>query len=1197
MKVLSCKYFFLLLAFIGLAGGAKATHLVGGSMSYQYVGRLGNGNFQYRVTLKVYRDCDASQVPFDPKISIGVYHASGDKPLASEWEFTKNSEIQVDPPSGVECPNMPNVCLREAIYTRLIDLPGSNFGYHVIWKRCCRNTQNNIRDDMGQTYYAFIPPTSIRNSSPFFNEVPAPYICLNDTTIYLNSARDPDGDSLSYKLVHPWGGLSALKSEFTPPANFPDPEIDKVIYKNQYNPSEPFGANGLAAINSQNGLTTMVPRSEGRFALAIEVTEWRNGQPISKIRLDVQMIVVKCQPNDKPNISPTTGDFNKTITAGNSLCFDVLASDINSGQNVTISARGDVFGGPGWQGPVGTFTKKTAAGSVTSQFCWTPSCQQARNATYNFVVDAIDNGCPPKSRSVTFTIKVDPFTGQQNITGPTKVCEGDLGVEYSVPNTPGNTYKWTITGGNITGPTNQSTVKVNWTTSGAGKVQVVETSASGCVGIPANLNVIVAEKPLPKRIAGQDTVCEFTNNLLYQVTPTIGNTYQWIVVGGTIASSPQPHQIRINWGGIGQGSVMVIETNVAGCPGDTNKYTVIKTRSMLDTLYGSPSVCPNLRGVEYFVIGRPGANYRWFVEGGTLRSGDGTPKIIVDWGGIGIGKVKVIETLKWGCIGDTVPYTVIKNHTLAGYVPKGDDTVCEFTNAVRYEVINTVGSSYYWKVSGGTFVKNDTTHWVLVNWGQTGTGYVEVFETSYDSVSNIPCIGPPMRLNVLITPLPTANEIIGTFELCQLSGTYQYTLNGFAGSTYQWAINGDTSKITGQGTKTISVDWKLDGNFIITVMETTKDSCTSFVVDSLVVVNKKPTTTPILGEDVVCFPNFNNKSYSTTGFANSYFDWFINSGTFNSGQGTPLVNVNWAGQQYNTLQVLETSDKGCAGDTIKLEVFADRPSIKVRYVSVGFPDDRMNIRWELINAPKFNSEFTIQRRTTGVPDSWRDVGKAAGNTITYTETNINTDRTSFDYRIKAKDLCGNDIYSDIHTSILLTGEKLDLYEVMINWSRYQGWEDGVRTYEVHRSNDFETAYTLSKDKGSDTTDGYTDGFDNFNQRYRIRAHENGGNSDTSWSNEVSFDFDPVIWVPNAFTPNDDGINTKFKIVYGSIKNFEITIYDRWGEKLFYTDDITNNWDGTFNGRNCPDGVYIYMLRYSGASNISKSIMGNITLLR
>lgn len=1198
MKLVSVKYLLFTIVVCCIAFSAQATHLVGGSMSYQYIGRLGNGNFQYRVTLKVYRDCAASTVLFDDEITVGAYNNTGSRSLVNAFKFSKLNEIPVDPPKGADCPNPPNVCIREATYSRLIDLPSSNFGYHLIWQRCCRNTQNNIIDDMGQTYYAFIPPTNIRNSSPFFTGVPAPYICVNDTTTYLNGASDPDGDSLSYRLVHPWAGLnSTIPIQNDPPPTL-DLPIDEVRYRNGYNSVIPFGNTGFAAVDANNGLTTMVPRNEGRFALAIEVTEWRNGQPLSTIRLDVQMIVIKCQPNNTPTIAPTSGTFNKTVQAGNTICFDINAQDLDVSQNITISARGEVFGGGNWTGSVATFTKKTAEKSVTSQFCWTPDCNQTRSFPYNFVVDAIDDGCPPRSRSVTFNITVVPFIGQQNITGPINVCEGDLGIEYSVPSTAGNTYKWTVIGGTIAGADNQSSVKVNWGISGAGKVRVIETSAGGCVGTPAEINITIAERPAKRALSGQDTICEFSNNLLYQVTPTINNTYKWFVSGGTIVANPQPHQIRVNWGGIGQGEIKMIETNVAGCPGDTNRFPVLKTRSLLDTLYGSPSVCPNIRGVEYYVDAQSGANYQWFVEGGTLRSGNGTPKIIVDWGDIGFGRVKVIETLKWGCVGDTVYYDVIKNHNLIGVKPIGDSSVCAFTKAQRYEVIYTNGSKYYWTVTGGTIIQDDTTNWILVDWGSAGNGIVEVYETSYDSVNKKPCIGMPVRLPVSINPLPTANDIKGIFELCQLTGVYRYTLNGFAGSTYKWSINGDTSNIQGQGTNTISVDWNLDGKYTIAVQETTKDSCTSFTVDSLVTVNKKPTTGPIIGDKIVCFPLFANHDYSTTGFPTSTYNWFINSGSINSGNLTPLINVDWTGQQDNTLKVLEISDKGCLGDTVSIDVFADHPVLKMRFVSVGFPkDDHMEMKWQLDNAPRFNSDFTIQRRDAGVTDSWRDVGTVSKNDLTFTDKNLNTDNNAFEYRIKAQDLCGQNIFSDVHTSILLTGKKLDLYEVLINWTRYKGWTDGVRTYEVYRSNDFDPSFSVSKDKGSDTTDSYTDGFDNFTQRYRIKAYENGGNGDTSWSNEIFFNFDPVIWVPNAFTPNDDGINSTFKIVYGSIKNFQINIYDRWGNFLFTTKDIRENWDGTFKGKPCPDGVYVYTIKYSGADNINKHLAGNITLLR
>lgn len=1207
MKFTLPKYIVLLFSLCCIALSAKATHLVGGSMSYEYVGRLGNGNFQYRVTLRAYRDCFASTVPFDDQINVAVFQAAGERNLYKVFVFPKASEKSVDPPRGADCPDDPPVCIREAIYSSLIDVPASGFGYHLVWKRCCRNSQQNIIDDMGQTYYAHIPPTNIRNSSPFFTGVPAPYICVNDTTLYFNGASDPDGDSLSYKLVHPWSGLDnqfPLYGESAPIPQKLTLPIEGVIYRNAngYGPVRPFGNTGLATIDPNNGLTTMLSPFQGRFAIAIEVTEWRNGIALSTIRLDVQMIVINCSPNDQPVIAPETGGFNKTVVAGTPICFDISATDIDKNKNgaaqlITLSAKGNIFGGPGWQGPTATFAQKVSAAKVTSQFCWTPSCDQVRSFPYDFIVEAYDDGCPPKTRNATFTVLVEPFIGEQNITGPTNVCAGALNTTYSIPFTANHKYKWTVLGGTIVGADDESSVKVDWNTAGAGKVRVVETNPGGCVGTPAEISVTINPSPPPRNITGNDTVCENANSL-YQVPLVAGSNYQWIVKGGTVVSNPQPNQVNINWGTIGNAEVRMIETNSAGCPGDTNKFPVVITKPLLDTLYGSPYVCPNISGVRYYVNPAKGATYQWKVEGGTLVSGNGTPEIRVDWGDVGIGYVKVVEILKWGCIGDSIRYKVIKNHNLGIITPIGDPSVCEFTQGVSYEVIETNGSSYFWTISGGSKAQDDSSYKVIVDWGQTGNGTVEVYETSYDSVNDKQCISPTKQLPVTINPLPVADEILGTFVLCQSSGTYTYTLNGFQGSSYIWSIDGDTSGITGQGSNTVSVDWNLDGQFTLKVTEITKDSCPGTPVDSIIVVNKKPVTTPIVGDSIVCHPFFTNQSYTTTGFATSTFNWFINSGTINSGNGTPTVNVDWSGQQNNTLEVIEISDKGCLGDTLKLDVFADNPKMKMRFVSVGFPDDRMEMRWELTDAPRFNSDFIVQRRTAGSSGNWADVGTISNTDFTFTDKNINTDVTAYDYRIKALNLCEREIFSDVHTSILLTGKKFndDIYSVLFNWTRYKGW-NAVRNYEVYRSEDFNPAFNLSKDKGSDTTDFYSDGFEYFTQRYRIKAYENGGNGDTSWSNEIFFNFDPVIWVPNAFTPNNDGLNNKFKIVYGSIKTFKINIYDRWGELMFSSDDIDNQWDGTYRGRPCPDGVYIYTIRYTGADNIIKNLAGNITLLR
>jgi gliding motility-associated-like protein len=66
-----------------------------------------------------------------------------------------------------------------------------------------------------------------------------------------------------------------------------------------------------------------------------------------------------------------------------------------------------------------------------------------------------------------------------------------------------------------------------------------------------------------------------------------------------------------------------------------------------------------------------------------------------------------------------------------------------------------------------------------------------------------------------------------------------------------------------------------------------------------------------------------------------------------------------------------------------------------------------------------------------------------------------------------------------------------------------------------------------------------------------------------------------IWVPNAFTPNGDQLNDVFKVEAEAAISFDLTIYNRWGEIIFHTNDIKQGWDGTFRGRPCQEEAYLY----------------------
>jgi gliding motility-associated-like protein len=94
-----------------------------------------------------------------------------------------------------------------------------------------------------------------------------------------------------------------------------------------------------------------------------------------------------------------------------------------------------------------------------------------------------------------------------------------------------------------------------------------------------------------------------------------------------------------------------------------------------------------------------------------------------------------------------------------------------------------------------------------------------------------------------------------------------------------------------------------------------------------------------------------------------------------------------------------------------------------------------------------------------------------------------------------------------------------------------------------------------------------------------------------------------IFVPEAFSPNGDGLNDEFKVFGKHVYNFKMTIYNRWNEVVFHTESKTMDeakfWDGTYKGEPSPDGVYQYEISYTSEERVNetKKITGGIVLLR
>ncbi len=113
--------------------------------------------------------------------------------------------------------------------------------------------------------------------------------------------------------------------------------------------------------------------------------------------------------------------------------------------------------------------------------------------------------------------------------------------------------------------------------------------------------------------------------------------------------------------------------------------------------------------------------------------------------------------------------------------------------------------------------------------------------------------------------------------------------------------------------------------------------------------------------------------------------------------------------------------------------------------------------------------------------------------------------------------------------------------------------------------------------------------------YQVVGFNEYGCSDTA---EVHIDVREQLFLPNAFTPNGDGMNDVFRLEnYGYQGVNAFMIFNRWGEKIFHTIDGTQGWDGTYKDKPADAGVYYYDIRLGLLDGTEQVLKGELTLIR
>ncbi|HYM92519.1 MAG TPA: T9SS type B sorting domain-containing protein [Chitinophagaceae bacterium] len=273
-----------------------ANHITGGQMYYTYLGQS-CGNYQYAVTLLLYRDSLSIGAQLDATAAIAVFDKSTNAMMWSGNVPLAFIEVQHLQSPGACITNPPTVIYQVGHYTVTISVPASPSGYIVAYQRCCRIAGiNNIlgSSTVGATYTADIPGNSVLSNAPVNNSarfigVDTVAICSNYPFRYSFAASDPDGDSLSYYFCDGYVGGSAANAAPNPPA---PPIYPSVPYSGIYGPTDPLGP-GIS-IDSKTGLISGIAPPSGIYEVTVCVTEFRNDFPIATQRKDLQIKVADC---------------------------------------------------------------------------------------------------------------------------------------------------------------------------------------------------------------------------------------------------------------------------------------------------------------------------------------------------------------------------------------------------------------------------------------------------------------------------------------------------------------------------------------------------------------------------------------------------------------------------------------------------------------------------------------------------------------------------------------------------------------------------------------------------------------------------------------------------------------------------------------------------------------------------------------
>jgi gliding motility-associated-like protein len=355
------------------------------------------------------------------------------------------------------------------------------------------------------------------------------------------------------------------------------------------------------------------------------------------------------------------------------------------------------------------------------------------------------------------------------------------------------------------------------------------------------------------------------------------------------------------------------------------------------------------------------------------------------------------------------------------------------------------------------------------------------------------------------------------------------------------------------------------GNYVvpITIYHPSIEGCSGSQEISLQVQVIAAPVTDFTISGTACVGNtlqFNGTSTTSNGVATNQWNWTFGDGGTAAVQN-PMHTYNSAGTFNVNLQTI--ANDGCVADTTKEVLVNARPVVDVvndsLYLCIG--DD---------------ATWTVQNPVAGATYNWYDAatgGTLLGSGTSYTANNITGTTLVYVEGVVAG--CVSDTRKEAVALILptLATPVVVVDSVGSNLLRFR-WNavPGAIGYEVSVNGG--SSWTTPSSGPTGLTHTITNLSVGTTITLQVRAL---GGCLPSESLPVSgTTVTEMVYIPNAFTPNGDGLNDVLRVYGNFIREMRFVVFNQWGEKIFETRDQNIAWDGTYKGKPQPSGVYMYV---------------------